>query len=293
VSAFGLLPFGTEAPWGGPGLISLITILSVGTNELIAFFDAPPKCRDPLGYRDARNAEMWTITSVDPAVVALDGSLVVPPGARRPSLVPWIGSCFLDEDDPTQVHIKTVPSLEVGIDYDVTLAGSIRGASCEEFGGVATFRIRAADRSQPDKSRFAVVDTYRDWANPYVSNSGELGTGTWLLDETGERVLDNAESSLKKRVIRRIITELGGFMHMPNYGLTSLSKRIARPTAIQGYVVRIQEQIRSEPDVREASVTGSLELGKTGGAVVRFFVRVQTRSIGEVSFLVQVPAGGV
>jgi hypothetical protein len=292
VSAFGLLPFGTESPWGGPGLISLITILSAGTNELIAFFTTAPKCRDPLGYRDARNPEMWAITPVDPAVEAFDGSLIVPPGARRPTINPWIGQCFVDADDPTQVHIRTVPQLEPGISYDVTLAGSIRGAHCQEFGGVATFRVRAADRPQNEKSRFAAQDTYRDWANPYVSNAGQLGTGTWLLDETGERVLDDAESSLKKRVIRRIITELGGFMHLPNYGLTTLSKRIAKPSAIQGYVVRVQEQLRREPDVRDASVTGSLERGTTG-SVVRFFVRVQTRSIGEVSFLVQVPAGGV
>lgn len=293
MSAFGLLPFGTEAPWGGPGLISLITILAVGTNELIAFFTAPPKCRDPLGYLDSRYADVWSIVPIDPAVEATDGSLIVPPGKRRPTTQPWIGEVFLDDDDPTQVHLRTVPALEPGIEYDVTLAGSIRGAACESFGGVATFRVQAVDWPERERSRFAAVDTFRDWANPFATTTGEFGTGVWQIDETGDRVLDDARASLKKRVTRRLITELGGFTHMPAYGLTSLVKKVIKPYVLTAFAVRMQEQLRAEPDVRDASVTASLEVTKTGAGVVRFLVRVQARSIGEVSFLVQVPAGGL
>ncbi|HVI04123.1 MAG TPA: hypothetical protein VM869_35775 [Enhygromyxa sp.] len=294
MSGFGLLPFGDSAPWGGPGLLSLITILAVGTNELIAFFTVAPKCRDPLGYRDTRNPEMWAIEAVDPAVSAFDGELIIPPGKRRPTIHPWIGECFVDSLDPTQVHIRTVPSLEPGIEYDVTLAGSVRGARCEEFGGVATFRVQALNRPQRARSRFAAVDTYRDWANPFgATPDGELATGTWLTESNGETVLSDAAASLKERVTRRLITSLGGFAHLPAYGLQDLSKKMIRPRALQDFAVRIQEQLRREPDVRDAAVSATLELGKGGGGILRFQVRVQARSIGEVSFLVQVPAGGL
>ena len=73
---FGLLPFGDVAPWGGPGTISLITILAIGTNELVAFFTAPPKCRDPLGFRDARNPLYWSIAPVDPVAIGFSGEVV-------------------------------------------------------------------------------------------------------------------------------------------------------------------------------------------------------------------------
>jgi hypothetical protein len=52
----------------------------------------------------------------------------------------------------------------------------------------------------------------------------------------------------------------------------------------------LQEQILDEPDVLDASVTASVEATAAGG-IVRLVVRAQQRSIGEISFLVQVPAG--
>lgn len=298
MSAFGLLPFGTEAPWGGPGLLSLITILCVGENELIAFFTLAPRCDDPLGYRDGRNTAMWTIEPVDPVAIGLEGEEIVERGKRRPSYGPWIAEIFVDPDDATQIHLVTVPRLEPGVKYDVTLAGAIRGAKCEEFGGLATFRVLARNRPEPKPgARFAAQDTYRDWANPYFTTdpaTGQLveGPGFWQLDETGEIVLDTAAESLKKRVIRRLETELGGFAHLPTYGTRSLSKALARSADVQEVALRLQEQLRQEPDVRGASVAAQIE-ATPGGGIVRFQIKVQPRGIAEVSFLVQVPAGGV
>ena len=164
---FGLLPFGNVSPWGGPGTISLITIIAIGTNELVAFFTAAPKCVDPLGYRDSRNPMHWAIEPVDPVTLGFNGEVVVEPGKRRPTPPgPWIAACFRDELDATQVHIVTATQLETGIDYDVTLSGSVRGASCETFSGLATFRVAARARPPRRNNRIAAQDTYRDFANP-------------------------------------------------------------------------------------------------------------------------------
>ena len=290
---FGLLPFGTVAPWGGPGTISLITILAIGTNELVAFFTAPVKCRDPMGFRDARNPRYWQIESVDPINVGIDGEVIVEPGKRRPSPPErWIGECFIDPEDPSQVHLRTVPQLETGIEYDVTLAGSVRGRACESFSGLATFRVLARDRPPRPTSRIAAIDTYRDFANPFFETNanGQIvpGRGVWQFDETGEIVLDTADGSLKKRVLRRITTTLGAFSHLPRYGLPPILAKLARGGELQAIALRMQEQIREEPDVRDASVTASIEATASGG-IVRLAVRVQQRSLGEISFLVQVP----
>lgn len=293
MSIFGLQPFGNVAPWGGPGTISLITILAIGTNELLAFFTAPVKCKDPLGFRDARNPQYWAIEPIDPVAVGIDGEVIVQPGKRRPKEPgPWIGKCELDSEDPTQVHVYTVPQLQDGIDYDVTLAGSVRGKACESFAGLATFRVFARNKPPPTRSRFAAVDTYRDVANPVfdrINGQTVPASGVWQYDEAGEFVLDDAVSSLRKRVLRRITTTLGSYAHLPRYGVPPLVGKLARGTDLQAMAVLVQEQILEEPDVRDASVLASVEATPQGG-IVRLAIRVQHRALGEISFLVQVPA---
>ena len=293
---FGLLPFGDVSPWGGPGTVSLITIMAIGTNELVAFFTSAPKCRDPLGFRDTRNPLYWAITPVDPVSIGFNGEVVVEPGKPRPRApAPWIGRCFVDPIDATQVHVVTVPQLQTGVQYDITV-GPIRGVDCEEFSGLATFRVLARNRPARSTSRIAAVDTYRDYANPIFEidkRTSQIvpGPGFWQYDETGEIVLDDAAGSLKKRVLRRITTLLGGFAHLPTYGVPSMLGTMARGDDIQALALRLQEQIREEPDVRDASVTVRA-LSTPAGGIVRFEIVVQQRAIGEVSFLVQVPSLG-
>lgn len=293
---FGLLPFGNVAPWGGPGTISLITILAIGTNELVAFFTSAPKCRDPLGFRDTRNPLYWSIRPVDPVAIGINGEVVPEPGKPRPRPPdPWIGRCFRDPLDATQVHLVTVPQLQTGVQYDVGI-GPVRGRSCEEFSGLSTFRLLARSRPPPPTSRIAAIDTYRDYANPVFEidrQTSQLvpGPGFWAYDETGEIVLDDAAGSLKKRVLRRITTLVGGFAHLPNYGVPAMLGTIARGEDIQALALRLQEQIVGEPDVRAAGVTVS-SLSTARGGILRFEITVQQRTLGEISFQVQVPSLG-
>ena len=294
MSGFGILPFGTVAPWGGPGLLSLITILCVGENHLIAFFTAPPKARDPLGFQDAANALNWRVDPIDPVTITIEGKVLVEPGKRRPTRTIIVNECVADEDDPTQLHIFTAPTLEPGIEYAVSLVGVIKGKACEAFGGLATLTVRARNKPRPQRSGLAAVDTYADWSNPFFETDPVTGQlvardRTWRLNEAGEMVIaDNAES-LKTRILQRIWTERGGFALIPDYGVTSFAKKVARPYAVQQLAIRTQEQILREPDVREAAVEASVEVGASGGGVVRLVITVTPRSTGVVSFVVQSP----
>jgi len=295
VSGFGILPFGTVAPWGGPGLLSIITALCVGENKITVFFTDPPKWRDPIGYRDSRNALNWRVDPIDPAVPTLDGGIYVEPGKRRPTRGVVINDILQDEDDPTQLHVWTAPTLEPGIEYAVQLVGPILGANCQKFGGQTIFIVTARDRPLRNRTGIAAVDTYGDWSNPFFEIDPVTGLPVareriWRYDEAGELVLaDNAES-LKTRILQRIQTEVGAFSHLPNYGLTSFAKRVARPYDVQQIAVRVREQIQFEPDVREAAVEARVEVEANGGGVVRFVISVQPRTEGLQTFLFDLPA---
>ena len=77
MSAWGLLPFGTEAPWGGPGLLSIIKALCTGANTIRVFFTTAPKALDWGGWRDATNPLYWTLTAIDPVEIGINGEEIV------------------------------------------------------------------------------------------------------------------------------------------------------------------------------------------------------------------------
>ena len=293
MSAFGILPFGTVAPWGGPGLISLLTILCVGENELIAFFTAPPKARDPLGFQDSRNALNWRVDPIDPVTTTIEGETLVEPGRRRPTRTIILNELIIDEDDPTQLHLWVAPTLEPGIEYAISLVGIIRGKNCQSFGGLATFTARARAKPRPQRSQLAAVNNFADWSNPFfeidpVTNLPIARERIWRYDEAGEIVIADNGESLKTRILQRIQTNIGAFTHLPDYGVTSFSKKITRNFNVQQLAVRVQEQVQLEPDVRSASVEASVDVAANGG-VLRLVITVQPRSAGVISFVVQQP----
>lgn len=285
MSAFGIEPFGNTAPWGGPGTISIINALCTGANKIVVFFTEPPLALDWGGWRDATNPLYWSLTAIDPVEIGISGVEVIEQGVRRPSFGVFIGDLLPDDDDPTQLVLRTAPQLEPGIDYRLELVGSIRGTGCEDFAGLTTFEVRARNKPQPRKDpRVAAVDTYRDWANPFFVEdpvTGQLveGPGTWLVAEDGDIKLDDNAASLKKRVLRVIQTEAGAFAHAPEFGQQFTVKSVARQSEIQRIASRLQEQIQRFPDVRSASVEAEVERAP-GGSLLRVRVAVQSRTDG-------------
>jgi len=287
--------------------LSIIKVLAVGNNKLQVFFTAPPKAKDPGGWQDATNPLLWSLTPIDPVQIGINGEEIVDPGLRRPSFQVWIGDIRVDADtadadgnfvegDPTQLEVWTVPQLEPGVSYTLELTGSIRGAACEEFGGLSSFDVRARDKPLPRQDpTAAAVDTYRDWANPFfvtdpATGQPTEGPGTWQVAEAGDIVLDDNAASLKKRVLRLIQTEAGAFAHLPNFGQRGLVGSVARQADVQRIATRLQEQVRQQPDVKEATVEAVIEVSpSTGGGVLRFLIVVQPRSEGLIRLAFQQP----
>jgi len=114
-----------------------------------------------------------------------------------------------------------------------------------------------------------------DLANPVLvadaaGNVVELGT--LQVDSTGDLAVETGLPYLRKRILRRLTTPQGAFLHLLTYGLAIPQKRNLRPSEMLRLKVSAQEQIQQEPDVLTALVSVSQP---SPGSIV-LFIRVQT-----------------
>lgn len=252
---FGILGWGL-GPFGGAGTISLLRVRVRGTNEARAYFDVAPRVFDPLGLYDAKNIRKWTIEAVDPRIQSTANPDVyyTPPGSVVPTREVWIGEVLPVDGEPTQVRLRTVPSMEPGVVYEVTLAGAILGLECETLAGPASDRIVGRGFPPLPRGRNVVRDPYVDWANPFWRGGAE-GPGYWTRNSAGDIELTDGLESLKTRVYRRIVTVAGGFAFLGRgYGSDIPVGAPMRADVLQQLATSIREQVSQEPDVRSAAV---------------------------------------
>lgn len=127
----------------------------------------------------------------------------------------------------------------------------------------------------------------RDLANPQTLTAAR-GTaespdnpqllGTLRVDASGDYAFDEGIVNLKKRVLRRLYTRKGAFLHLPNYGvgIPSYGKKLASPVFVQSLAADAQAQISSEPDVAKCLVKPIINPNTPG--LVRFQVIVQPKT---------------
>lgn len=101
--------------------------------------------------------------------------------------------------------------------------------------------------------------------------------GTFRVDAQGDYAFDEGVETIRKRVVRRLVTMRGGFAHLPNYGvgIPALGKRLAVAATLAAVAADAESQILSEPDVAEVSVRPVIDPRAPG--LVRFQVRVRTK----------------
>jgi hypothetical protein len=290
---FGIIAWGL-GPWGGAGTISLLAVRVRGTNELLAVFDVAPRVFDPLGLYDAKNIRKWTIVAVDPRIpsTADPEHLYTPPGSIVPTRQVWIGEVLPVDGEQLHVRLRTVPAMEPGVVYEVTLAGAIIGLQCEALSGAASHRIVGRGFPPVPRGRDVVLDPYVDWANPFWKGGAE-GPGYWTRNSAGDIVLASGLESLKTRVYRRIITAAGGFSFLGRgYGTDVAVGSQIRPDTLQQLATAIREQVSREPDVRTCAVVASLVVVERQ-QIVEVEVSVQRISgRKEPALLYRLPAQG-
>ena len=122
------------------------------------------------------------------------------------------------------------------------------------------------------------ADQPYDIANPQlVRDAGIVDPpplGQYQVNDRGDFGLDNRLTGLRKRILRRISTERGGFFHLPDYGLAQPIKGPIRPSVLVSLAADARIQIEREPEVVRAQVSVVQLRGNPNVVVVA--VRAQT-----------------
>jgi len=268
MSVFGIAPLGTgPGPAGGPGLITVLGLLPLSNNKWIVVFDTPPQTIDVDASSSGTNEENYVLQAIDPTIIAQNGDEYVPPGEYVPSRFPYCGKATQDFDDPTQIVCDSDSTLQEAVDYQVTISPNICGAEGQTFAGPNVFEFRAPLLPlQPLLPVEISEEKFRDFDYIVNPEPGEVG-GTYRIESSGDIGIQDAETSLRKRIYRRIFTDPGAFAFFPQYGVGMAVKRLAKSGSLQGLSNRIAQQIQLEPDVVSAGVEVRTQRTNTGNFV--------------------------
>lgn len=285
MSRFGLSPFGTDGPFGGPGLFSILGLIPAADNEVVAVFDAAPKADDPEGFDSATNRKNWDLQAVDPTIPSTSSSRsYVPTGEVVPTRAPVVVQAELVPGVDTQVRLYTDAKLEPRVRYTLEIQPPVRGDACETFSGPTSWGFRGLLLGGQPR-RYPLEDRYRDWANEFFPEDQDQPEATWTMESSRDIALHDSERSLRKRVLRRLLSLRSAFVFLPGYGLNPRIKALIRPGMLQQLVNAIPEQVGQEPDVLRAAATAE----EVAGGVVLVQIFVQRREGRDSRFVFGFP----
>lgn len=276
-----------DGPWGGmawgggsSGVLTLDAALAIRENVIRLDFGTTVFFSGLLDVSDASNPEKYVVLPVA-GTVGLDGDPV-----RGVSVV------RVDLPGPDEI-----PPNDVGRFVDLVLDRPMSPYPCR-YDAVAN-DIFSADLLQNLSSGTQRLDAVfkllappvvevprpvRDLANPqFAADAGGLaqdasGLGTFRVGSDGDYAFDEGDASLRKRIIRRLVSVAGRFAHLPGYGvgIPSYGKKLILAGTLGKIVTEAEKQIALEPEVARVRVRAQQDPNNPG--LVRFRVLVRTRT---------------
>jgi hypothetical protein len=145
---------------------------------------------------------------------------------------------------------------------------------------IAWTNIFSHDLTETSEGTASTVATYRqleipqveaptlsqDLANPQTLSQaqgslpnpqGKYALGSFGTTDGGDYANDSGSTNLKKRILRRLFTKKGAFLHLPGYGVgvTDYVKKLGTAANISALRSDAENQIGQEPDVDQVRVT--------------------------------------
>lgn len=248
---FGSMPMGTSI---SSGAIAICNAVPFTTNELVVKIQGDIGVPNPCDPLDPTNKGTWTLIPLNPGVCV--------------RLVQRV-----DFEEPDCVRLFFDGPLCCGEPYLIQSNIAQIGCDTAAFTGLCV-SPQATESDVRDDDGFI-----RDIANPQLPNdaimSGKLlALGTFEITDTGDLAQDFGVRSLRKRILRRIMTTTNQFFHLRGYGTDLEIKTLVRPDRLRRLQEKLRAQILREPEVAEVRVT--IQALPSVQSVVRVAVRAQT-----------------
>ncbi len=208
----------------------------------------------------------------DDSTFGLDGSPARPVRAIYASLGPTPVDVDVQLDRPLTPYPSMYEAFVEGL-FD-SMGNALVGVQSAIFVGLYRgITTPTADLVVPTRD-FANPQTLLGLTDPLPSTNPGL-LGTLPTDDTGDLAVDEGLESYRKRVIRRLSTRLGAYLHLPNYGVTIFQaiKQLARPGIVQSFAAEAEQQILQEPETESVSVSIVQR-----GSIVFYRVRAKTKA---------------
>lgn len=170
---------------------------------------------------------------------------------------------------------------------DHSVTATLLASDGSPFSPVAATFLGTVETIDPIES--VSLDRYldRDLANPPFQADADGFAGTLQIGANGDYVSDSGVDLVKKLVMRRLSTPLGGFPHLPGYGVgLAIKEPIIGSGNLATLKTTIQTQIRLEPDVENVLV--GLTLDRSNTLLIQLRIRVAGHGAG---FDMQMQAG--
>lgn len=255
--------------WGDGGVLAfdVASLFPHRDNVLRLGFTSPPRVNGLLNQDDALQPSKYVVTA---SGIGLD---------EQPARAVAVSYVVVAED--------MVGASAEGSFLDLVLDRPMSPWPCEyevTYDNVASadgLTILAGQISTPSTFRYIqqpdldAVAPNGDLANPQTAADGDATLGSYTADESGDLASDSNPGSLKKRVIRIMVTEKNSFAHLPGFGagIPQEAKRLLRAGVLQVKAADVEAQVRREPDVLDAKVTTRV-VHASGGTIVWFMVAV-------------------
>ena len=252
MSGWGSGPWGST-PWGsGLSDLELQTALAIRENCVRLTFSEAPYFSELLDPSDASDIDRFAFAE-DASTTGLDG---LPARPVAPALVEQAGAGGTQLDVWTDRPFSPYPAV-----YLVS-ANNLRTSGGSFLLPASTSVVFYGLQAGKEVQQRAPIR--KDFANPQsgFTTIGINGTtitdamlGSYLADASGDYASDSGPTSLKKRLLRRMLASKGRFAHLPDYGVGLIEKvkMLAGSKVREELRAEIMRQAKEEPEVTAAS----------------------------------------
>jgi len=269
-TGWGVTPYGSPESTGSFGIEQAV---AVRENAVQVDFSEPIYYSLLLDVKDGSNPDSYAFEAIESignnglhcrTVTAVKTELINPS-----SVLIWLDRAMT----PYPARYKLTCSNIWTVDKVTTI-----DPCYAQYGFYGSFKVlqkNVFDLQVPQRD-IASPQTKQAFADPLPFALDQY-LGVFNVDDNGDYGFDEGETALRKRILRRIVTNKNGFTHMPGYGIgiEKYTKKLSRATERQKLASDLELQLRREPEVSNVSVT--FTPNKLYPNLVKLSIQVKTK----------------